>query len=56
MPTPHGVSLDQVVKAAEKMLPDKKAADQLLREIERQEKREIDQAESSTNGETEPEE
>lgn len=52
----HDKTLDQVVKAAKAMLPEKTKADRILREIKRQEAKDLAQAESSTSGETEPEE
>lgn len=52
----HANTLDQVVKAAKAMLPQKAEADKVLREIKRQEDREAAQASATTKGETEPEE
>ena len=56
MPVDHKKTLDQVVKAAKKMLPEKREADKILREIERQERAERRESPSITNGEIEPEE
>ncbi len=52
----HAKSLDQVVKAAKAMLPEKTKADRILREIQRQEEKDIAQTASSTSGETDPDE
>ncbi|GAG89603.1 unnamed protein product [marine sediment metagenome] len=52
----HAKTLDQVVKAAKAMLPEKSKADKILREIQRQEKKDMVQPASNTSGDTEPEE
>lgn len=53
--TDHGRTLDQVVRAAEQLLPKKAEADRILREIQRLEAKDQKVAASNTSGETEPE-
>ncbi len=52
----HVKNLVAVVNAAKALLPKRREADKVLREIKRQEERDATQNSSSTIGETEPDE